>query len=33
MAEMTFDGTFSDLKQKVIAETALQAIYPELVKL
>ena len=33
MAEMTFDGTFSDLKQKVISETALQAIYPELVKL
>ncbi|WP_407450930.1 hypothetical protein [Fibrobacter sp.] len=33
MAEMTFDGTFSDLKLKVMSESALQAIYPELVKL
>lgn len=33
MADMTFDGTFSDLKLKVASETALQAIYPELVKL
>ena len=33
MAEMTFDGTFSDLKLKVMSEAALQAIYPELVKL
>ena len=33
MAEMTFDGAFSDLKMKVMAESALQAIYPELVKL
>ena len=33
MAEMTFDGTFSDLKLKVMSESALQAIYPELVRL
>lgn len=33
MAEMQFDGTFSDLKLKVMSEAALQAIYPELVKL
>ena len=33
MAEMTFDGAFSDLKMKVMSESALQAIYPELVKL
>lgn len=33
MADMTFDGTFSDLKLKVMSEAALQAIYPELVKL
>lgn len=33
MAEMTFDGTFSDLKMKVMSESALQAIFPELVKL
>lgn len=33
MAEMTFDGQFSDLKLKVMSESALQAIYPELVKL
>lgn len=33
MAEMTFDGTFSDLKMKVMSESALQAIYPELVRL
>lgn len=33
MAEMTFDGQFSDLKLKVASESALQAIYPELVKL
>lgn len=32
MAEI-FDGTFSDLKMKVMSESALQAIYPELVKL
>ena len=31
--EMTFDGAFSDLKMKVMSESALQAIYPELVKL
>ena len=30
---MTFDGAFSDLKMKVMSESALQAIYPELVKL
>lgn len=30
---MTFDGQFSDLKLKVMSESALQAIYPELVKL
>lgn len=30
---MSFDGAFSDLKMKVMAESALQAIYPELVKL
>ena len=33
MAEMTFDGAFSDLKMKVMSESALGAIYPELVKL
>lgn len=33
MADMTFDGTFSDLKLKVASESALQAIYPELVRL
>ena len=33
MAEMTFDGAFSDLKMKVASESAIQAIYPELVKL
>ena len=33
MAEMTFDGAFSDLKLKVASESAIQAIYPELVKL
>lgn len=33
MAEMTFDGQFSDLKLKVMSESALQAIYPELVRL
>lgn len=33
MAEMNFDGQFSDLKMKVMSEAALQAIYPELVKL
>ena len=33
MAEMQFDGTFSDLKLKVMSEAALQAIYPELVRL
>ena len=33
MAEMTFDGQFSDLKLKVASESALQAIYPELVRL
>lgn len=33
MAEMTFDSGFSDLKLKVASETAIQAIYPELVKL
>lgn len=33
MAEMTFDGAFSDLKMKVMSESALQAIYPELVRL
>lgn len=33
MAEMTFDSAFSDLKLKVASETAIQAIYPELVKL
>ena len=33
MAEMTFDGAFSDLKMKVMSESALQAIYPELIKL
>ena len=31
--EMTFDGAFSDLKLKVASESAIQAIYPELVKL
>ena len=30
---MTFDGAFSDLKLKVASESAIQAIYPELVKL
>ena len=33
MAEMSFDGQFSDLKLKVMSEAALQAIYPSLVKL
>lgn len=33
MAEMTFDGAFSDLKLKVASESAIQAVYPELVKL
>lgn len=33
MADMTFDGAFSDLKMKVMSESALQAIYPELVRL
>lgn len=33
MAEMTFDGQFSDLKLKVASESALQAIFPELVRL
>lgn len=33
MAEMQFDGQFSDLKLKVASESALQAIYPELVRL
>ena len=33
MAENVFDGQFSDLKMKVMSESALQAIYPELVKL
>lgn len=33
MAELQFDGQFSDLKLKVMSESALQAIYPELVKL
>lgn len=32
MAEV-FDGSFSDLKMKVMSESALQAIYPELVRL
>lgn len=31
--EMTFDGAFSDLKLKVASESAIQAVYPELVKL
>lgn len=31
--EMSFDGAFSDLKMKVMSESALGAIYPELVKL
>ena len=33
MAQNTFDGAFSDLQLKVASETAIQAIYPELVKL
>lgn len=33
MADMTFDGQFSDLQLKVMSESACQAIYPELVKL
>lgn len=33
MANMAFDGAFSDLKMKVMSESALGAIYPELVKL
>ena len=33
MADMTFDGQFSDLKMKVMSEAALQAIHSELVKL
>ena len=33
MADFSFDGAFSDLKMKVASESAIQAIYPELVKL
>lgn len=33
MAQMTFDGQFSDLQLKVLAEGALEAIYPELVNI
>lgn len=33
MASNTFDGAFSDLQLKVASETAIQQMYPELVKL
>lgn len=33
MAEMTFDGAFSDLKLKVASETAIQSIFPALARL
>lgn len=33
MATMTFDGQFSDLQMKIMSESALQAIYPELVRI
>lgn len=33
MATMTFDGAFSDLQMKIMSESALQAIYPELVRI
>ena len=33
MADMTFDGQFSDLKMKVMSEAACGAIHAELVKL
>lgn len=33
MAQMTFDGQFSDLQMKIMSESALQAIYPELVRI
>lgn len=33
MAQLQFDGQFSDLQMKIMSESALQAIYPELVRI
>lgn len=30
---MTFDGSFDDMKQKILSESSIQAIYPELVRI